>query len=191
MFMKTLKDYIKLLEDSEPSAELQAVGVTTDDDADYDVDPTGMTIKQEPLPPVSISKMFTSPSQGGLPAHNISVTPNPTDFATGYKPTEENIELLRNALKAGGIPMPDEDSELANDSGIDVTISDNSFSAGGWGEAADRLLQILQNAGLADENGEATWPQSPATSEEPKEVTEETDDAVSRVIQLSHEMQKR
>lgn len=179
--MKTLKDYINLLEGNEPSAGLRAVGVTPSDIEDA----VGVSEPQAPeqLPPLVISKSYISTGNETMPDHNISVAP------TMGSDDDKNEQLLRDALKAGGVPMPDETPDIANTTGININITDGQFSASGWGEDADRLLKILQDAGLADEKGNAIVPQQEQDDQE--EVTEASDEAVERVVALSKELNKR
>jgi hypothetical protein len=187
MFMKTLKDYIKLLEDDKLSPGLRAVGVTPsslEDEEDGFVEPQGGGILPEKRTPVSISTTISS-SADGMPTKSVTVTANPEttyDFGAG----EENAELLRHVLKTGGVPMPDENPDIANTSGITVIVTNDSLQANSSGEGAEKLLKLLQDAGLADENGEAIVLQK-KDDEHSEEVTE---DAVEEVVRLAREIRK-
>jgi hypothetical protein len=194
MFMKTLKDYIKLLEDSEPSPGLRAVGVTepkvpVDAVADAQAS-SGVDTGPKKRTPVDISIMYTNNSDD-IPTIQVSVYANPeTTFDTDT--SAKNNHILRQALTAGGIPMPDDGTGTANTSDIQVIVSNGNIQASAWGQPAERLLEILRKAGLADENGNAIMPQEEQEPESEEEITEEaTDEAVERVVKLSRELRKR
>lgn len=185
--MKTLKDYIKLLEEGEPGPALRAVGVT----------PAADGVEAEP--PVDIDVAFIQ-KPDGFSYKSVAVTDAP-DVVGNF--AEENAAILRAALKAGGVSMPDEPTGTANKTGIDVTVTNKSIAASATNEeASNRLLQILMDAGLSDAEGNPQVPQSqpqavaqeepiPMDHEQEQEVTEESEDAVSRVIELSKEIRKR
>lgn len=194
MFMKTLKDYIKLFEDDKLSPGLRAVGVTPpsleDEEDGFDNQtaqpiPYGDSIGFEKRTPVSISTTASS-SADGMPTKSVMVYANP-ESAVEISASEENEALLRQVLKTGGIPMPDENPDIANTSGITIIVSNDSIQANAYGEGAEKLIKLLQDAGLADENGEAIMPQE----EEAEEVTEASDEAVAEVVRLSKELNKR
>ena len=197
MFMKTLKDYIKLFEDDKLSPGLRAVGVTPSNLQD-EVDgfdsqtaqpiPHGDSIGFEKRTPVSIS-ITTSSSLDGMPTKSVMVYANPETTAE-ISASEENEALLRHVLKTGGIPMPDENPDIANTSGITILVSNDSIQANAYGDGAEKLIKLLQDAGLADENGEAIMLQK-KEDEHSEEVTETSDEAVAEVVRLSKELNKR
>lgn len=190
-YMKTLKEYIQLVEGNEPSAGLRAVGVTPsslEDELDGFEPPTPELQGPEERTPVDISIMYTNNSDD-IPTIQVSVYANPeTTFDTDA--SAKNNHILRQALTAGGIPMPDDGTGTANTSDIQVIVSNGNIQASAWGQPAERLLEILRKAGLADENGNAIMPQE-EQEPEAEEVTEASDDAVERVVKLSKELNKR
>lgn len=178
--MKTLKDYIKLLED-EQSLEVAPAPSIEDQ----------LAPSAAPLVDVYIS--YDDQTADGYGRKYVKVDANLIN------PEENNI-LLRNALKKGGVPMPDEPSGVANKTEINVSVNNGNVSASGFDDAADELLRILAQAGLTDNEGnplpvQTTEPVAtggPAPEEEEQaEITEESDDAVQRVIELSREVQRR
>lgn len=189
MFMKTLKDYIKLLEDDKLSPGLQAVGVTPssledEDEEDGFVEPQGVVIGPEKRTPVSIS-ITNSSSADGMPTKSVLVYAN-SETTMETDTSDENNQLLRHVLKTGGVPMPDENPDIANTSGITVIIADDDIQAEAYGEGAEKLLKLLQDAGLADENGKAIMLQK-KDDEHSEEVTE---DAVEEVVRLARQIRK-
>lgn len=196
MFMKTLKDYIKLFEDDKLSPGLRAVGVTPSnlqDEEDGFKEPDVFSIgpensQPEKRTPVSIS-ITNSSSANGMPIRSVMVYANP-ETTMEFSASEENEALLRHVLKTGGIPMPDENPDIANTSGITILVSNDSIQANAYGDGAEKLIKLLQDAGLADENGEAIMLQK-KEDEHSEEVTETSDEAVAEVVRLSKELNKR
>lgn len=196
MFMKTLKDYIKLFEDDKLSPGLRAVGVTPSnlqDEEDGFKEPDVFSIgpensQPEKRTPVSIS-ITNSSSANGMPIRSVMVYANP-ETTMEFSASEENEALLRHVLKTGGIPMPDENPDIANTSGITILVSNDSIQANAYGDGAEKLIKLLQDAGLADENGEAIMLQK-REDEHSEEVTEASDEAVAEVVRLSKELNKR
>lgn len=190
--MKTLKEYIELIEGNEPSAGLRAVGVTPSDieDAVDGFTAPGEEIPQasEQLPPIQVDKSYLEDENGyGQLIVNVSATLGAEAVADAEE-VPYNEKLLRWALKTGGVPMPDENSGIANTTGIHIQVTDGKLSAHAFDEDGDKLLKILQDAGLADEEGNAIVPQQ---EQEQEEVTEASNEAVERVVALSKELNKR
>ena len=178
--MKTLKDYIKLLEDDQS----QEVIPTTSADDQSVPDATSS---------VDVYISIDDHTPDGYGRKYVRVN------ASLFNP-EENNTLLRNALKIGGVPMPDEPSGVANKTGINVSIDNGNVSASAFGDDADELLAILAQAGLTDSEGNPLPGQtqepvvtagSAPEEEQEEEITEESSDAVQRVIELSREVQRR
>ncbi len=119
--MKTLKEYIKLLE----GEATPAVGVSEPSEGNS-------------LPEVEISFQHNAENQ---PSKSVSVN------AGGI--FDGNPDDLRNVLHDMGVPIPDEDDQ-PNDSGVWVTVDDNGERIGviADDEKADELLDILRSAGL-------------------------------------------
>lgn len=129
--MKTLKEYIELLE-GEVTPGLRAVGVSEPED------------KTQLNPEVDVSYN-----------QDIDGNPNKAVSVNAGGQFDGDPDELRTALRQAGVAFPDQDPQ-PNQSGISVSVDSNGrIFAMADGEKADELLSILKNAGLYKGTGNA------------------------------------